>query len=435
MAFAPAATPGSDTLLPRSRAASGARAADAAPRKLFRDGYALGVSTVASAGLGFVAWVLAARHHTPREMGYASGLLQAVLLLSAIGLVNLSPALIRFLPVAGREGRRFIGATYVVSGTVTAVVAFVFALFRPAHLFEGASFPAFFGFALLATLWSIFTLQDAALTGVGAANWVAGENTVFGVLRVLGIVALGATGGRWGIVGSWFIPAVALIAVINLWPLRTRTLSRAPAVDVSTRVIGRYVTATWLPTVLQHVVQLVTPLVVLSAIGPTRSSAFSMAWLIFTNIELVGIGFGNALVVHAARNRDAVGSLMQAAVRRQLQILGPVLVGVAVFAHPILSVFGPSYARGGTTTLRLLALAMLPRIFSLAVTNGARVAGRLGAVTAIQLPITVGVVGLSALLVPKYGMIAVGWVAIILHSAIAIACIPMWRILDGSRQA
>lgn len=403
--------------------------------RLYRDGYALGVSTVASAGLGFGAWVLAARVHTPREIGYASGLLQAVLLLSAFGLVNLSAGLIRFLPVAGTRAGRFTYGAYTVSAASTFVLAMAFALARPAHLFDATPVGGLLAFAALAVIWSVFTLQDSALTGLGAAPWVACENTSFGLMRVGALVVLGATGGRWGIVASWFLPAVLLIAVINLGPLRTRLAARAGQRPLtSATAVKRYVAATWLPTALQHAVQLATPLVVLAAVGPERASAFSMAWLLITNVELVSIGFGNALVVQAAQDHAALTRLLHAALRRQYELLGLGLVALAVFARQALSVFGPTYAAQGTTTLRLLALAMLPRIFSVTVTSGARIAGRLRAISALQLPITVGEIVLAAVLAPRWGLVAVGWATLVIQSAVAVASVPLWRSLTSEER-
>lgn len=404
-----------------------------AVRALFRDGYALGASAILSAGLGFVSWIVAARLHPQDEVGRAAGLLQAMMLLSALGLANQTAALLRFLPSGGADRRRLMGDAYAIASTATALFAVGYVVAGPTSLLGGEGAVALAGFVVATIAWTVFTMQDASLAGLGLATVVPTENVGFGVARLALLVALAGTSGPWAILWSWVLPVVVLIAVVHLGPVARRL--RVPAVGLGAprSDVQRYAAATWFPTMLQHAVQLATPLVVIAAVGTELGAAFSMAWLITSNLELVAIGFGNALLVQAARDQTALPALVAAALRRQAVVLVPGLLAIAALADPILSVFGREYAEDGAGSLRLLALAMVPRVFSLTVSSAARVAGRLRVLVALQLPITVGTIGLAAVLAPAHGIEAAAWGSVVAHVVVAAAAVPVWRDLRGER--
>src|ERR687886_313238 len=68
---------------------------------LYRNGYALMLSDGTTSALGFLYWVLAARCYAAETVGLNAAAISTLLLLSGIAQLNLSTALIRFVPIAG----------------------------------------------------------------------------------------------------------------------------------------------------------------------------------------------------------------------------------------------------------------------------------------------------------------------------------------------
>ena len=90
-----------------------------------------------------------------------------------------------------------------------------------------------------------------------------------------------------------------------------------------------------------------------------------------------------------------------------------------VGATAALRFFGPGYAHGGGTLLRLLALALIPNVIVAIGLSVARIQhdGRL--VILIQGALCVPIVGLSLLLLPRLGIEGVGVACLVGQTAVA----------------
>src|SRR5690242_5388879 len=86
---------------------------------------ALLANTVATGGLGIVFWVYAARVYPPRDVGPAIAASSLMIALSFTSQLNLSAAMARFLPVAGRASRATVVFSYLVASTTAALVGIV----------------------------------------------------------------------------------------------------------------------------------------------------------------------------------------------------------------------------------------------------------------------------------------------------------------------
>jgi len=95
---------------------------------MFRDGYALVLSGMVTAVFGAAYWVVAAHSYSAEYVGLNSAAISAMMLIAGIAQLNLSSALIRFVPLAGRSTRRVILGSYLVSIAVAGVLGVVFLL-------------------------------------------------------------------------------------------------------------------------------------------------------------------------------------------------------------------------------------------------------------------------------------------------------------------
>ncbi len=77
--------------------------------------------------------------------------------------------------------------------------------------------------------------------------------------------------------------------------------------------------------------------------------------------------------------------------------------------HWYLLVFGQAYADAGTNLLRLLAVGAIPNVIVALGIGVARIEHKGGIVVAIQSVQFAIVLGLSALLLPDIGVVAIGW--------------------------
>src|SRR5512139_2726353 len=199
---------------------AGGRVASHLRLPLFRNGYALIIGSAATSGLGLVYWVLAARFYSAEMVGLSSAALSAMLLLSGISQLGLNSALVRFVPLAGRNTSRLILYSYLVSALAAAVTSIIFLLglqvWAPALSFIGASRDWQVLFVLATIVWGIFALQDSALTGLRQAIWIPLENTTFAIIKIVLLIVLAGSFQAVGIFASWNIPVLLSLLPINL---------------------------------------------------------------------------------------------------------------------------------------------------------------------------------------------------------------------------
>src|SRR5258708_5615309 len=98
---------------------------------LYRNGYALILSSATTSGIGLLYWILAAHLYPTDAVGLNSALVSTMMFLAGVSQLNLMSALIRFVPVTGRATGRFVKYIYIISLSVAALTSLVFVLGTP----------------------------------------------------------------------------------------------------------------------------------------------------------------------------------------------------------------------------------------------------------------------------------------------------------------
>jgi O-antigen/teichoic acid export membrane protein len=204
-------------------------AAPAAPRNASdgwrspqnRDGIALVLSSGVSSGVGLLYWVIAARLFDPTTVGLNSTAISAMTLIGSAAHLNMGNAMLRFVPVAGRRAAALVAACFGIGIGVAALAGLVFALGSGvwAHeLVDAFGFPALLAFFVVSTpIWTIFVLQDAALTAIKRAKVVLLENFLFSLLKVAFLAGAAWFALAGGIALSWVIATAVSVVAVNVW--------------------------------------------------------------------------------------------------------------------------------------------------------------------------------------------------------------------------
>jgi O-antigen/teichoic acid export membrane protein len=402
---------------------------------LYRSGYALVVNTAGTTVIGVAYWAVAAHLYDQRALGRASALVSALLLISAAAQLNLSNTLPRFLPLAFRRSGRLIGYSYAVTSLTAAVAGVGFVLVMPlvnSHWrFLGVSAALGFLFAAAAVIWGIFSLEDAALTGLRHTGVVPVENVVYGVLKLALLIAVAGLLPATGIFLSWVAPLVLIIPVINVLIFR-RYLREGPGRvgegDMGSRVrpreVIRFASVDYIGALLNQVYSNLLPLLVLSILGAAANGRFYVAWTITTGLVLVATNFATSLLVEGASAPERLAELTRGVLKRCALVVTLGVVVLVVAARPILSVYGSSYASQAASLLGLLALGVLPRSLVIITFTLDRLAGKVGRATLTNAVLTVIVLGGSWVSLTRVGILGVALAWCVGNLTVAIVRLP-----------
>ncbi len=407
------------------RRISSVRAELAVP--LYRNAYALMLNTGVNSVLGLLYWVVAARTHPAAEVGRGNALVALMMVLATLAQLNLGQALIRFLPRSGAAGRRFLLTAYAIavplSGLAAAGVAAYCHLVLPPS--DPLSMTVGLGvwFVVATMAWSVFNLQDAALTGLRAAVWVPVENGIYGLAKLVVLVSVVGA----GVFVSWTAPVLVLVVpVTGLLLLRVlpRHARQGPAELPSRRVLTRYVAGDYVGSVFTQVSTMLLPVLVVALLGPEQSGYLLPAQTIFTALNLLSLGITSSLVVEAARDATRATAYARAVLRRVLATVLPAALVLAVAAPWVLALFGEQYRANATVLLQLLMVSTLPRIPVLLYSSRCRLDNRTGRLAVLQAGQAVVLVGGTVVLAGPLGLVAVGWAVLASQALPALALTP-----------
>jgi O-antigen/teichoic acid export membrane protein len=418
-----------------------------------RDGLALVASSGMSSAVGLLYWVLAAQIFPADVVGVNAVTVSSLMLVGGVAHLNMSHALLRFVPVAGTASRRFVVLGYLVAITVSGLAGAGFglgAIWWAPKLIDVAGYGTLVVFfALSCPIWTLFTLQDYVLTAVNRATAVPIENLVFAVLKVGLLVAVAFAAVPGGIALSWVVGTALIVLPINLWLLVRllpahggKTVDRA--VPITVGAVGRFVGADYVGALFWQAAMMGLPVLVLDRLGAEAAAAYSMVWQFGLALYMVPSGMGQSMIAHNAADPGQVDKARRETVRRGLMLVAPVALVLAVGAPLVLGLFGPHYAATGAGALALVALSAIPNVITAAATSTARVRQRRGVQFGVPTSLSVLTISLAWLLMPHLGVLAVGLAWLLAQCSVAAVVLitnapwvpgPPGRLIDAIRSS
>jgi O-antigen/teichoic acid export membrane protein len=408
------------------------RGADSWRAPQHRDGMALVLSSGVSSAIGMLFWVLAARLFEQSIVGINSAALSAVTLLASASHLNMGNAMLRFVPVADRR-RAVVAGCIAVGIGWGAVVGLGFGIganvWAP-DLVAAFGHPALIAFYVISVpVWTVFVLQDAALTAIRRAGLVLVENVVFALLKV-GLLVVAAGLGLMAGIALGTVVATLLVVVVVVGYLARVLRKQEPApheVPVTARDLAGFIGVDYAGNVAWQTAVFGLPLIVIALAGPEGAAVYGVAWQITYALYLVASGMGKSMVAHsAAGDSAAIARARRGMDRKTMTLVLPGATVVAIGSYLILWVFGSDYADAGAVVLALLALSAIPNV----ITNSALWEARVRRIRAVQfgLPAAISAVVIVAtfVLVPAVGIVGVGW-AWLAAQSVAAAAILIYR--------
>jgi O-antigen/teichoic acid export membrane protein len=405
-----------------------------APTPLLRNAYALMAGSALTAVLGLGYWVLAARRYPTEEVGRGSATIATMTWLSTIAVLNVPGSLTRYLPRAGRQAARLVRSAYLLSAAIAGLTSLVFLLgvgvWAPGFGFLRAS-PAMAAWFSAATVaWCLFTLQDCVLTGLRRAIWVPVENVAFGVAKMGLLVALAAAAPGAGIFASWTIPMAAMVVPMNLLifrvllPRHGRVSSPGEPQPIRYREVGVFLAGDSVGTMAGFAATAFLPVLVVSRFGPAVNAYFYVAWTTSVVLNLLAVNMAMSLTVEGSRDASELGAHLRVAVQRLGRLLVPAVAAGVALAPVALAMFGAAYAQAGTTLLRLLLLAAIPRAVVELHLGVVRAQGRSRPLALVQGAQAALFLVLVLTLLGRAGIAGIGWAYLLSNLAVAVPLLP-----------
>lgn len=422
------------------------RLAEHLAEPLLRNGYALVLNSGMTALVGMLFWLVAARTYASPVVGIGAATLAAMTTLSTIAQLNLANALSRFLPVAGADSRRLVRRCYAATAVLAAAAGAVFVggtrWWSPSLGFLADDLRVGAWFVTALVLWSLFVVQDGALAGLRRSTWVLGKNTVYALTKVVCLLVPAVAVSGQGIFLAWTLPVAPILIAVNVLMFRRLVPREGGMVDSprlpEDRVVTRFVAADYIVALAGTGLTSVLPIIVLEGVGAAEAAYFTLAFAISYALYMVARSLSTSLLVEGAASPRELARISYRTMLHTVSLLVPLVLGVLLTAPLLLQIFGQEYATGGSLTLRLLALAVLPSAVIVVYTAVERVRRHMRALVVATLVINGSALMAVLVLLQPFGLsgVATAWLAT--QSCAAVVLLvrvlgPMWIPVLGPR--
>jgi O-antigen/teichoic acid export membrane protein len=390
-------------------------------------------ATIATNLLGLVFWGAAARLADPEAVGTASAVVAALLVLSTIAQLNLGAIYLRFLPLAGKRTRAFIARGYCVVALLGVVAGTAYVLSGLGDDLLHSSWIRI-GFIVSVVLFAVFALQDAVLTSLRITWWVPIENVTFAAFKLALLPVLVSWPAGAGIVAAWVIPLAVAIVVINtlLFAKVLRGGGRTAAFEAperpdqipTRRRLLSFVGAEYAGNLCGLVTMQVMPLLVIWRLGAVQNAYFTVPWLIWLGIAVLLANVSSTFVVEVVtKPQRAAHALRQGLRLWGVVVLAAVLV-CGLMAPFLLRAAGAGYAGHATELVRLIGLSAPFLAFTYLYGAFAWLEQRVWRLATIQVVSGALIVGLTIVLLPRFGVAGAGWANLAVQAASAAVMAP-----------
>ncbi len=403
---------------------------------LYANSLLLMAANGAGAALGFLFWAVSARLYKPQELGLAAAALSAVNLLSMFSMLGLNYALVRFLPEA-TDPQDTINSSFTIGSMAALALSVTFvaglSLWSPA-LLALRGHPLFVVSFVVTTVFTTVTvLLNSIFLARKRASVACIQTIMFGGMRVVSAAVLAVVAHPVGPFGAWALSlVVSTVCGIVLFLPRVEARRYSPRVTVSQRAskdMVSYALANYLSSVLWEAPMFLLPLIVVNVAGPKANAYFYVASNVSGLLAIVPTAFSLSLFVYGSHDQEKLTQHAIESIRGTLWLLLPAIGAMVLFGDKVLLIFGRAYLEQGTALLRILALSTLPMTVNFFFFSVRRVQQHLGSVIAATAWILVASLGLSAVLLPRFGLVGTGvaWFAAQASAAMVLIALHLLR--------
>jgi O-antigen/teichoic acid export membrane protein len=324
---------------------------------------ALAIGTIATAGLGFVYWWLAARMFPPEAIGNASALLSVIGLIGLLGEAGLGTLLIGELVRHPQKAPALVGAAAAVGVTLTVGLALSFILgaylIGSVNLINGWLAGAVF---VLGCALTAFTMVvDQAFVGSLNSTVRMIQQVLFSVFKLMLIAAVAMANQvsstiillTWvaGIVASW-------IAVDLMTKGHARRLVGFPDFRLL-HTFRRKVFDHYALDVTLQAPGIIVPYLVLVLLSPAATAAFSALWMLVSTAAVIPAVLATVLfpIVRAGPAKSRHHFLVSLTASLLFSLACAVFI--LSCSEKILELFNPAYREIAGSSLRFLGFSLL----------------------------------------------------------------------------
>jgi len=379
---------------------------------LFRNSVYLMLSTAVMAFFGFIFWIIAARAYTPAQIGFATALISATVMLSSFSMLGFNTAIVRYLP-RSKAPNVTISTAIISVGIATLIISFGYVLgihrFAPAFV-ELADTPAYgMLFLIFMVMVSLNSLTDSVFIAYRASRYNLIVYTFFSLVKV-GLPLLLVRFEAYGIFFA-YIGSIVVSLLLSFWFMRKHFAYRFRWV-IDKHVVkdmGKFSLANYISSFMATLPALSMPGLIVTKLGPEQAAYFYMASTIASLLYVIPQATTQALLAEGAHDEKGIMSFVKGASKLISLLLLPAVLLIFIAGHIVLLVFGKTYATESASLLNILAVTGIFMSINMVGATIMRIRHQMKELIALNASYLVITLLLAYPLLERFGVLGAGW--------------------------
>ena len=400
---------------------------------LYANALYLMMSTVGSALLGFVFWIIAARLYSAEAVGIASAIISAAGLLALLSGLGFDWGLLRFSK-SSNNPIKLINSSFTMTGLLSLAAGGIFIIGlgiwspRLSIIRNDPLYMVTFLFFVLALVFD--DLANQVMIGGRLSRFMLIHTFIFSASRLALLVLLSFFFQSLGIFGS-YSAAMLITLLVSIFLLLPRA---EPGYRLSFMVDRKVISEVlqfsflnYLSDLFWTMPGLVLPIIVVNLIGAESNAYFYVAWTMSSILTMIPVAVATSLLAESAFDEAKLTNHILRSFKMITVLLVPAVVVIWFLGNKFLLFYGGLYAQNATTLLHWLSLAAFPFAVNIVYFNIKRVQKKVKPIILLAAFMVVITVLVSYLLLPRWGIngVGIGWLSG--QSAIALIAI-VWDI-------
>jgi len=392
---------------------------------LYRNSLFIMATTALNSAFGYLYWIIAARSFNTHDIGTASALISAVILVSLLSNLGVGSTLVQLLPTRPSGVRwaatintgLLLGFSSGLIGGVGLIIAVPFFLHysgsEPYTLYSSALL------VLAVPLWNLCLILDNIFTAELSSGKALIRNLAFILLKILLLLppfVISMKGKQDGLgllllLFSWIFSSLLSVFVGLALVVRLRR-----GYSITLKPLRTQVKLLWSRSFSHYLINLgsstpmyILPVLVATRLSVTDNAYFYLTWMLGNVFFMVSPAVALALFAEGSQAHLGLGQQVRKSLTLTLLLLVPVIAFFMLAGRLMLTIFGPSYPNHGYILLCLLAVSSVPDAITNIFVSVLRINLHLTSALLLNMCMGILAVALSWFLLPLLGIAAVGW--------------------------
>jgi len=397
---------------------------------LYRNSIYLMLSTLIMSVFGFIFWMINARLFTTEQVGLATTIISASVLITSISALGLGAGLIRYLPKSERKNQK-INTCFTLIALFTIVVSVIFLLVidftSPKLHFIKQNMILAFIFILFMAVSSLGNLIDSIFIAYRNTKFILLENSIYSVLKLIFpflLVSLGA----YGIFGSYML-AITLGTIVSFFILiyKFDYKPKFAFYDSIIKKIGKYSFGNYVAGIIGSLPTLLLPLIITNILTPETTAYYYMAMMIASTLFIIPNATSNSLFAEGSYDEKNLKHNIWKAIKMIALFMIPAVILTILFGKYVLLLFGKSYSSEGYMFLNLMAISGIFVAINAIFTSVFKVQKRIKEIITRSIIGSIGILALAYLFINQSrGLLGIGYAYIIGQIIITLFFVGTW---------